>query len=93
MASAILNPGREARVYSGHPWVFRSDICRVEGRHEPGDVVKVVSHKGKVLGMAIYNPKSQIALRMMSLKEEAIDASFIYNRVKRRWITGKSLPI
>jgi len=83
MASAILNPGREARVYSGHPWVFRSDIARVEGKHEPGDVLKVVSHKGKVLGMAMYNPQSQISLRMMSLKEEAIDASFIFDRVRR----------
>lgn len=83
MASAILNPGKEARVLNGHPWVFRSDIARVEGRHEPGDVVKVVSHKGKVLGMALYNPQSQIALRMMSLKEEAIDAAFIFEKVKR----------
>jgi 23S rRNA (cytosine1962-C5)-methyltransferase len=83
MASAILIPGRETRVYSGHPWVFRSDIARVEGRHEPGDVVKVVSNKGKVLGMALYNPQSQIALRMMSLREETIDASFIFERVKR----------
>ncbi len=83
MASAILNHGRESRVLSGHPWVFRSDINRVEGKHQPGDVIKVVSHKGRVLGMAMYNPQSQIALRMMSLKEEAIDASFIYGRVKR----------
>ena len=83
MASAILNPGREARVYGGHPWVFRSDIARVEGKHEPGDVVKVVSNKGKVLGMALYNPQSQITLRMMSLKEEPIDGSFIFGRVKR----------
>ncbi len=83
MASAILNPGREVRVYSGHPWVFRSDIARVEGRHEPGDVVKVVSNKGKVLGMAMYNPQSQIALRMMSLKEESINSAFIFDRVKR----------
>ncbi len=83
MASAILNPGREVRVYSGHPWVFRSDISRVEGRHEPGDVIKVVSHKGKVLGMAMYNPQSQIALRMMSLKEESINSAFIFDRVKR----------
>ena len=83
MASAILNPGRESRVFSGHPWVFRSDIARVEGRHEPGDVLKVVSHKGKVLGMALYNPQSQITLRMMSLREETIDASFVFSRVKR----------
>ena len=83
MASAILNPGREARVIGGQPWVFRSDINRVEGRLTPGDVVKVVSNKGKVLGMALYNPNSQIALRMMSLKEEPIDAAFIFKKVQR----------
>ncbi len=83
MAAAILNPGRETRVYSGHPWVFRSDIARVEGKHAPGDVVKVVSHKGKVLGMALFNPNSQITLRMMSLKDEPIDSTFIHEKIKR----------
>ena len=33
--------------------------------------------------MALYNPQSQIALRMMSLKDEAINSSFIFERVKR----------
>ena len=83
MAAAILHYGKEARVFSGHPWVFRSDINRVEGKHQPGDVLKVVSSNGKVLGMAMYNPQSQIALRMMSLKEEAINSTFIYERVRR----------
>ncbi len=54
MASAILSPGKESRVYSGHPWIFRSDIARVEGKHEPGDVLKVVSNKGKVLWVWPY---------------------------------------
>ncbi|MCI5957232.1 MAG: hypothetical protein MRZ54_09630, partial [Clostridiales bacterium] len=31
MANAILHKNKEARVYGGHPWVFRSDIDRVEG--------------------------------------------------------------
>ena len=36
MANAILIPGKEKRVYGGHPWVFRSDIARVEGDFTPG---------------------------------------------------------
>lgn len=83
MASAVLIPGKETRVYSGHPWIFRSDIARVEGAHTPGDVVRVVSSKGKSLGMALYNPQSQIALRMMSHHDEPIDATFIHRRVAR----------
>ena len=41
MANAILIPGKEKRVYGGHPWVFRSDIARVEGDFTPGDIVSV----------------------------------------------------
>lgn len=82
MASAILIPGKEKRVHSGHPWVFRSDIARVEGAFTPGDVVDVVSSKGRFLAKAYYNPQSQIALRIMSLKDEPIDRAFIFRRVK-----------
>ena len=34
MSSITLIPGKEKRVYSGHPWVFRSDILSVK---EPGE--------------------------------------------------------
>ena len=39
MAIAYLRGGREQRVLQGNPWVFRSDIDRVSGQVEPGDVV------------------------------------------------------
>ena len=81
MAKAFLVPGREKRVYSGHPWVFRSDIERVEGNFTPGDVVSVMSSRGRFLARAFYNPQSQIALRIMSLKDEPIDRAFIFRRV------------
>ena len=47
MAKAVLIPGKEKRVWSGHPWVFRSDIARVEGDFTPGDVVDVQVTKKK----------------------------------------------
>ena len=31
MAKAYLHRFKESRVHSGHPWIFRSDIERVEG--------------------------------------------------------------
>ena len=82
MANAILIPGKEKRVYGGHPWVFRSDIARVEGDFTPGDIVSVYSSKGKFLAKAFYNPQSQISLRIMSLHDEPIDRAFIFRRVK-----------
>ena len=82
MASAILYPGKEKRVLGGHPWVFRSDIARLEGSPEPGDIVTVRSAKGRFLAMAYWNPASEITLRVMSLREEPIDRDFIFRRVR-----------
>lgn len=83
MATAILVPGKEKRVYSGHPWIFRSDIDRVEGKCNPGDIVTVKSSRGRFLARAMYNPQSQISLRIMSWEDEPIDRDFIFRQVKR----------
>ena len=53
MPTVVLHPKKEQRVYSGHPWVFRSDIDRVEGAYQDGDVVRVVSSRGRFLAMAV----------------------------------------
>lgn len=82
MADVILLPGKEKRVYSGHPWVFRSDIARTKGDPAPGDTVRITASNGRFLAMAVYNPASQIALRIVSRKDEVIDADFIRRKVK-----------
>ena len=83
MADVILLPGKEKRVYSGHPWVFRSDIARTKGDPRPGDTVRVTSSAGRFLCMAAYNPLSQIALRLLSRQDRPIDDAFIRGRVHR----------
>ena len=83
MADVILLPGKEKRVYSGHPWVFRSDIARTKNDPQPGDTVRVTASNGRFLCMAAYNPHSQIALRVLSYKDEPIDEAFIRGRVHR----------
>ena len=82
MAKAILRPTRETRVRSGHPWVFASDIEKVTGDFEPGDVVSVESSKGTFLGKAFYNPNSQISLRMLTYKDEPVDKEFFRRRIQ-----------
>ena len=77
-----LKPGKEARVLAGHPWVFRSDIDRAQKSAAPGDVVRVIAARGRFLGQALYNPHSQIALRMLSYDEAPVDADFIRGRVR-----------
>ena len=79
MATAILLPGKEKRVFSGHPWIFRSDIEKVKGDFVPGDVVTVQAKNGRFLAKAIYNPKSQIALRILSHKDEVVTCCRLSN--------------
>ncbi len=76
-----LKPVKEARVLSGHPWVFLSDIDRPEKDVENGDVVTVVSARGRPLGQAVYNGNSQITLRMLTMNEERVTPALIKNRV------------
>ena len=83
MSDVILLPGKEKRVWSGHPWVFRSDIARTKGDPQPGAVVRVTASNGRFLAMAVYNPASQIALRILSHREEPIDGDFIRRRVRQ----------
>ena len=53
MANVYLHKNKEQRVLNGHPWIFRSDIEKVEGDHADGGVVRVLSSRHKFLGMAI----------------------------------------
>ena len=83
MAIAYLRGGREQRVLAGNPWVFRSDIDRVSGQVEPGDVVSVKSARGRMLGCAFYNPQSQISLRFVTFRDEKVNDDFFRRRVRR----------
>ena len=77
----ILQPEKEKRLWTRHPWIFRSDIHTVEGEYVPGDIVRIYSHKERFLAKAFYNPNSQISLRIMSYRDEPIDRDFIFRRV------------
>lgn len=75
---AIVSSRGAARVRSGHPWVYRSDITEAVG--EPGDVVRVVDRKGNFLGWAFYNPRSEISLRIAERRDVPIDDSWFTSR-------------
>ena len=81
MSVAVLHPGKEKRVYSRHPWIFLSDISRIDGEYVPGDVLDIHSSKGKFLARGFFNPASQIALRILTYQPEPVNRAFIFNRV------------
>ena len=81
MSDVFLKYGKEKRVYARHPWVFRSDIERADEDVQPGDAVRVLNSKGRFLAKALYNPKSQISLRIVSYRDEEINRAFIFQRI------------
>jgi 23S rRNA (cytosine1962-C5)-methyltransferase len=66
VARVVVNAHAMVRLRGGHPWIFRSDIERVE-LATPGALVRVEDQRGKVWGSALYSSTSQIALRMIAL--------------------------
>src|SRR5512136_38922 len=82
MVNVTLTPGKEKRVNAGHPWIYRSEIARIEGEPAPGAVAAVLDHRGKFLGQAMVNLRSQIAGRLLSRVEEPIDGAFIERRIR-----------
>ncbi|MGA2326668.1 MAG: class I SAM-dependent rRNA methyltransferase [Bryobacteraceae bacterium] len=68
------------RLLSGHPWVFASDVID-RGQAAAGDAVRVVDPARRGLGTAHYSSTSQICLRLLSRRAEAIDQEFYKRRL------------
>lgn len=91
-ARIIIND-RQKRVLHGHPWVFGSQIEKLEGEAAPGDIVQVFDHKGP-LGQGYYNPASQIRVRLLTRDlSQPIDEGFFRERITRAWnLRQRTLP-
>jgi 23S rRNA (cytosine1962-C5)-methyltransferase len=63
----------------GHPWIYRSDVAE-EPDKTPG-IVPVTDRKGKFLGQALYSPRSEIRLRLLTRGNEPIDSTWWTKRI------------
>lgn len=77
-----LKSGRDYSLAKGHPWVFSGAVGKAEGKPEPGDIVKAVSADGKPLGLGFYNPRTDIAFRLLTPDTtQVIDGTFWEKRL------------
>ena len=67
------------RWKQGHPWIYRSDVAE-EPDKTPG-IVPVTDRKGKFLGQALYSPRSEIRLRLLTRGPEPIVAQWWTQRI------------
>ena len=91
MPGLIIKP--RSRIFHGHEWVYASEIQKTFGNPEPGDVVTLKDFKDRPLGVAIYNPKSQIVARRISRRKQKLDAEFFLRRLGQAINYRESLAI
>ena len=80
MAGLIIRP--RARIFHGHEWVYQTEIQKTFGNPEPGDVVTLKDFRDRPLGVAIYNPESQIIARRFSRRKQDLDLPFFLRRLE-----------
>lgn len=73
----------ERSLRAGHPWVYGEEVTAVEGGYHNGDIVDVVSSKGRYLGTGWVNDHSKIRVRIISRNANDIfDEAFFRRRVR-----------
>ena len=90
--SVILKKGKEESLLRFHPWVFSGAIADIKGAPDEGDVVDVYTHDGKWIAVGHIQVGS-IAVRVLSFKQEKIDADFWYRRLKVAFDMRSSLGL
>ncbi len=76
----ILRRGKEESLRRFHPWVFSGAVASTKGDLAEGDVVKVLSSDGEYIATGHWQIGS-IAVRVLTFKDETIDAAFYVRRL------------
>ncbi len=77
------SPWVQLRSAMNHPFVYRKMIRQVDPAAQPGDIVALYDKTGRFFGRGLYNPRSQIVVRILSCGPEPIDAAFWRGRLAR----------
>jgi 23S rRNA (cytosine1962-C5)-methyltransferase len=71
VSRVFIKPRKALPFFSRHPWVFQGAIDRIEGTPVAGDTVAVLAHDGVFIAWGLFNPASNIGIRLYSWDESA----------------------
>jgi 23S rRNA (cytosine1962-C5)-methyltransferase len=71
-----VSPWVLLRSASGHPFVFKRMVRRVDPAARSGDVVHVYDKRGELFGRGLYHSNSNITIRMLTRGDVAVDDAF-----------------
>jgi 23S rRNA (cytosine1962-C5)-methyltransferase len=88
MQKLFLKKKISPRVENGHPWIFANELQFTPelANLEPGSIIEVYNGWGKFVGRGYTNPKSQIAIRLLTRNvQEQIDSGFFLRKLQQAW--------
>jgi len=81
--TASLKPHREESLASGHLWIFSGALQQAPHWVEAGGLLDVKSATGQFVARGYYNPRTDIAIRILTRdKLEEIDQGFLRRRIR-----------
>ncbi len=93
MHKVYLKSGKEESLKRFHPWVFSGAISKVEGKVQEGDIVDVYTSANEFIARGHYQVGS-IMVRVLTFNElEAIDATFLKNRLQEAYLKRVAIGI
>ena len=81
MREIVLKPGRDAPVRAGHPWIFSGAIASGLEGAEPGEPVRVLAAGGRFVAAGYVNPRTAIAVRVVTLDDGPVDETLVARRI------------
>jgi 23S rRNA (cytosine1962-C5)-methyltransferase len=82
MSTVTISRRGAERIAAGHPWVYRSDVFNAL-EATAGQAVRVQDKRARFLGMAHYSDASEIAVRLLTTRDRAIDRAFFHEMLDR----------
>jgi 23S rRNA (cytosine1962-C5)-methyltransferase len=81
--TASLKPHREESLQGGHLWIFSGALQQPPHWIAPGGLIDVKSSTGQFVARGYYNPRTDIAIRILTHDiEQVIDEDFLRKRIR-----------
>jgi len=79
-----LRRNEDRRLNAGHLWIFSNEVDTHQtslSKFQPGELVRVLAHNDRALGLAFVNPKSLICARLLGTWKRP-DVSWLIARLR-----------
>lgn len=82
-----LRKNEDRRIRDGHLWVYSNEVdvkATPLRQFQAGQLVEVINHQGKFLGLGYINPQTLLSIRLLSTQPNVIiDKSFFMDRINK----------